>query len=103
MTHEANGLFNEHDIGIDAPEAPGVYQIARHTTDKQNLIYIYIGQANNIKNRLREHLRGESDQAACINSRSPEFFFSQVIYLPGLRDAEEESLIETLNPLCNRT
>lgn len=103
MAPEDNGSYIERDIKIDAPNDPGVYQIACHTPDKQDLVYIYVGQAKDIQYRLLEHLRGESDQAACIDSHGPEFFFSEVIFDPRLRDAQEQCLIEALTPHCNKT
>ena len=63
--------------------------------------WIYIGKADDLRSRLLEHVRGQSDQAACIEDWTPTHFVAvvsrEIIHL-------EISLIEECGPTrCNKT
>jgi GIY-YIG catalytic domain len=79
-------------VGQNAPEASGVYAIANGST------WIYIGETNNIKRRLMEHLNGDNP---CILIRSPDRFSFE--FHGGLaRVSRQNELILELRPACNQ-
>lgn len=90
--------FCESAIEDTVPDAPGVYGIA----DGQGDI-IYVGQSDDLRRRLLQHVRRQSDQAICIFSNAP----CDCVYrlVPGgdtARKAEEDALINEYDPPCNR-
>jgi hypothetical protein len=90
--------FNERMILAVATKGSGVYGI------KNLSKWIYVGEAQDIENRLLAHVRGESDQSQCIFNYSPVHFVFEPI--PGgalLRKGRERLLILELKPLCNLT
>jgi excinuclease UvrABC nuclease subunit len=89
--------FTEHMILAVASRSSDVYGIKGHGTG-----WIYVGEAQDIEERLLSHIRGESDQSARILRSSPtHFVFEQV---PGevARKNRERALIQELSPACNR-
>ena len=101
-TSDNAGYYTEEGIGRDAPCSPGVYWIAQVHLETGQIKYIYVGQATDIRGRLVEHVRGESDQSECINYRLPDHFFYEVIHDPDARTFRERALIASLDPDCNR-
>jgi hypothetical protein len=60
---------------------------------------IYVGQSDDIRLRLLQHLRGQSDQAGCIWEYGPTYCLGVVGWMD--RFAEERRLIAELRPVCN--
>jgi excinuclease UvrABC nuclease subunit len=100
MPFNSNGefAFTEHMIKMVAPTSAGVYGI------HNGRIWVYVGEAQNIEERLLSHVRGESDQSVCIFTNAPTQFLWELV--PGgqlSRRVRESTLIEELRPACNRT
>ncbi len=74
----------------NAPEASGVYGL-------YNVVWIYVGEADNIRARLLEHLAG--DNACLIRYRPSGFAFELVA--PEARSRRLDELIRQTEPLCN--
>ena len=88
--------FTEQSIERNASTSGGVYRI--DTRDD----CIYVGQASNIRRRLLEHVRGESDQSGCILRNKATLFRYELIADKNDRDEREQELIDNLDPECNR-
>ena len=85
--------FTEDGIQQNAPIDGGVYLI--HSETK----WVYAGQASNLDRRLKEHVRGTSDQSRCIRRHNAKYFRYEVI--DGDRDDREKELINQYKPTCN--
>ena len=85
--------YNEEQILRVAPIGEGVYGIFQSSG-----ACVYVGRADNIEQRLLQHVRGDSDQAPCINRNSPSYF-----QFESTSDSysRESSLIRELSPICN--
>jgi excinuclease UvrABC nuclease subunit len=100
MPFQSNGefAFTEAMILRVAPTGSGVYGI--HDGKR----WLYVGEAQNIEQRLLSHQRGESDQSACILRNNPTHFVWEMVTGGVLsRQARERQLIAELSPACNRT
>lgn len=84
-------LYNANSIFKHAPRASGVYAIFREG------YWIYIGQADDIRDRLMAHLNGED---RCIARYLPTAF-SFELWAPGERSDRWHELVSELNPPCN--
>jgi hypothetical protein len=62
--------FPRESILLNAPETSGVYGL-------YNACWIYLGEADNIKRGLLEHLTGED---ACINRHQPFGFAFELVH-----------------------
>jgi excinuclease UvrABC nuclease subunit len=85
--------FSEENIVLLAPDEPGVYGI--FNADK----WIYVGQAQDVKQRLLQDVRKESDQSACIFENEPTHWIA-VARSAGDLDAAEKDLIKEYKPVC---
>ena len=86
--------FEGYSVGFNAPEAAGVYWIRDGFRET-----IYIGKANNIADRLLEHLR---DTGHCMHAfHNLEFWFRQI---PDQveRENQEKIWIKQARPRCNK-
>ena len=95
--------YTDSEIEKHAPTDPGIYFIVREYYDKQ-AVWVYIGQAEDVQDRLLEHYGGFSDESGWINACKPTTF--GVLLVPGgekRRRIIEDRFIELLNPLCNKT
>ena len=81
--------FERESVLLNAPEASGVYGL-------YNVLWIYIGEAENIRLRLLEHLGGDN---RCINHYRPSGFAFELAGLEQLIRRRLE-LAEALEPLC---
>jgi hypothetical protein len=72
-----------------APEAPGIYGLYK-------ALWIYIGQANNLRAQMLGHLYGENP---CIAHYQPSGFTFELVSPEDHRRRLEE-LIRQLEPLC---
>ncbi|MGA3315900.1 MAG: GIY-YIG nuclease family protein [Candidatus Korobacteraceae bacterium] len=85
--------FDETGIAKYAPRSAGVYGIYKGNA------WAYIGETNDIEARLYAHLRGESDQSACILRQKPTHYAYETC---DNRLAREQALIRELDPACNK-
>lgn len=83
------------ESGIDCLTSPqaGVYGIFNSAG------CIYIGQADDVKTKLFQHLRGQSHQAARILQNKPTFFL-QLASRIGELDTRQAQLIREYNPFA---
>jgi hypothetical protein len=83
--------FQCEDIARIAPEASGVYGLF-------SALWIYIGDADNIRTRLLEHLAGDNP---AIQDYQPSGFAFELVPPPE-RSRRLDELINELQPLCMR-
>lgn len=84
-------VFKAASVERDAPPTSGVYGLSNASG------WIYIGESDNIKARLLEHLQG-SDPT--IHGTNPTGFSFEVCHSYN-RVARQHQLIAELHPLCN--
>ncbi len=84
-----------------APELAGVYRLIYNLGDKYYVFYV--GQSNNLRRRLREHLDvSESDSCIKKHLQGYRCFFRYVeIDSQEERNKVEAQSIEEYNPTCN--
>jgi len=88
--------FAEKGIADYATTGSGVYGICNATD------WTYIGEAKDVEAGLYAHLRGESDQSACILRQKPTTYaFERCDAIT--RMTREKALLRELDPICNRT
>ena len=102
MNDEDGGLYNEESIRRHAPTHPGVYLLTTHHAITGAVVPIYVGESEDIQDRLLQHVKAQSDQAKCINLQFPEVFQYELIDDQQLRWFREQSLKRELNPICNK-
>jgi hypothetical protein len=83
--------FARESIELNAPESSGVYGLF-------SALWIYIGEADNIRARLLEHFDGD-DHDPCIAHHQPTGFAFELIP-PADRSRRQEQLIKELLPIC---
>ena len=67
--------YTESDILRYTPKSPGVYRIYNR------ILGVYVGEAENMEERLLRHCRGYSDKSGCIDSNSnPKQCEHEVVY-----------------------
>jgi len=87
--------FEAFDLDI-ITEKPGVYGIA-----DAKLKMVYVGQAKNLKQRLKEHYSDEKD---CIWKHAPKKFYAEIVEDgEDSRRKREAELIAEYDPPCNKT
>jgi hypothetical protein len=91
-TRYSRYLFQRECILKNAPESSGVYGLF-------NAFWIYIGEADNLRARIMEHLDGND---LCIVRFQPSGFAFELVS-PEERHRRHEHLIKELQPLCNRS
>jgi len=65
--------FTEAGVSSIAAGQTGVYGIYNRSE------WIYIGQAEDLRERLLEHVRGNSDQSRCIRKHNPTSWVGQIV------------------------
>jgi len=89
-----NGFsYNRTSVIANAPEASGVYALFNQG------VWVYIGEAQNIRDRLLQHLTNE--QNVCVAKAHPQWFAYELLW-PAYRVARQDGLILELNPTCNK-
>ena len=83
--------FARESIELNAAESSGVYGLF-------SALWIYIGEADNIRARLLEHFDGD-DHDPCIAHHQPTGFAFELIP-PADRSRRQEQLIKELLPIC---
>jgi hypothetical protein len=83
--------FDRESIVLNAPDAFGVYGLF-------NALWIYIGETDNIRARLLEHLDGD-DHDPCIAHHQPTGFAFELISSANRRRRQKQ-LVKDLLPIC---
>lgn len=87
-----------------ANNLPGVYRLS-FKSDDGNFYVFYVGQANDIKKRLQEHIN-QTEMNVCIKNyvaTKPCYFRYAKITQSFLRDATEKQTYKKYEPVCNLT
>src|SRR5262245_51497801 len=85
-------LFNRQSVVTNAPQASGVYVLFNQG------INIYVGESENIRDRLLQHLTNEQNR--CVSLSNPQWFAYELVS-PAYRVARQDQLILELKPTCN--
>ena len=96
-------ILDRKNIRNDAPSTPGLYLLLFETSTGYEVFYV--GQANNLKKRLSEHL-SPREQNPCIKKHLVEY--SCYFHCIEFRSRQflstfECELIRTYRPPCNLT
>lgn len=83
--------YDRASVTSHAPGVPGVYALWNRD------VWVYVGETDDIKKRLLEHLSGENE---CIASGRPTAFGFELIDDPVERIARQAALIRDLLPIC---
>ena len=81
--------FQYDSVMTDAPEASGVYGLF-------NALWVYIGEADNIRERLLGHLHGD---LPCLTRYQPSGFAFELVS-PAERRGRYEQLVKKYQPFC---
>lgn len=84
--------FTVASIQKNAPESSGVYGLSNARE------WLFVGQGNNIRAHLLEHLR-EVDTV--LTAQNPTGFTFELCS-PGERMGRQDALVRELEPRCNR-
>lgn len=99
------GYFEYTDGNVQkyAPTKAGVYKIGIKQKDEK-LAVRYVGQANDLDRRLKEHLDLDNEPNECLVERlrkyHAEFSFAEVSTQSD-RDGAEKALYDFYEPACN--
>lgn len=93
--------YNSTDVNRYAPSNGGVYRLIHKRTEK--FYVFYVGQSNNLKRRLLEHLSpSESDTCIKRHLRDYTCYFRFIeIASQSERDKVERQQIQEYKPSCN--
>ena len=83
--------FQHESIVLKAPESSGVYGL-------YSALWIFIGESDNIRAGLLEHLAGDNP---CISRLEPSGFAFELVCPEG-RCRRKEELIKKLEPTCKK-
>jgi len=93
--------YNNTNVNRYAPSNGGVYRLIHNENEK--FYPFYIGQSNDLKRRLLEHL-SSSEPDVCIKRHLRDYtcYFRFIeIASQSERDRVERQQIEEYNPACN--
>jgi hypothetical protein len=82
--------FQHDSVLMNSPEASGVYGLF-------NALWIYVGEADNIRTELLRHLEGDN---TCISRYQPSGFAFEIASPPE-RTHRRQQLVGKLQPFCN--
>ncbi|MCC6323771.1 GIY-YIG nuclease family protein [Candidatus Nomurabacteria bacterium] len=103
LTWQGYYEYTSDNVQKYAPTNAGVYKIGIKQKDGK-LAVRYIGQANDLDRRLKEHLDLKNEQNECLAERlkkyHAEFSFAEVSS-QGDRDGAEKALYDFYTPDCN--
>jgi len=89
--NKSSYVFTARSIQESAPARSGVYGLfSQH--------WIYIGEADDIRARLLQHLRGDDE---CIARYRPDGFVFET-WPPSRRGERWDELVREFQPSCNR-
>ena len=83
-------------------EVPGVYRISHYDSNDQKYRIHYVGQAENLKERLWQHLSGNEVNSCCSRFLKSYkcYFRACVVSTQSNRDSVEVALYEKYKPEC---
>jgi hypothetical protein len=93
--------YDADNVNSQAPLRGGVYRLVYYSNEK--FYVFFVGQSNNLRNKLNEHLNS-SEQNACIKeclSKYPCFFRYVEVDDSLERDRIEGQQISEFHPSCN--
>ena len=94
--------FTKDGLRNSAPTGAGVYTIWGWSPSSQGDFAIYVGEAENIWDRLRAHHSRESDESECIWEHTPQYFSFQLVRSgQQARLRRETDLRRERKPRCN--
>ncbi len=96
-------LYTGPNVNIHAPLSAGVYRLSYQNGDRRPVFYV--GQADNLYQRLREHLSDAEPNGCivrCLRHYTCYFRFAKVARQAD-RDCAERALYDHYNPECNDT
>lgn len=97
------GLIDLNETGVSGiKEIPGVYRLD-YLNNKDNKYYVYyVGQAENLKKRLSEHLVGNEINSCCWKYLQNYncYFKTAALSTKSERDGAEVSLYQHFKPNC---
>jgi len=85
-------IFNQQGITQNVPPSSGVYALYN------DLLWVYIGESNDIQRRLRDHLQNPE---MCVRATAPTAFLFE-LSPEAQRVARQQVLIARLGPVCNQ-
>jgi len=86
--------FDKPGVDGHAPAASGVYVLC-----DLNGYYVYVGQSDNIQQRLREHLLDPKD---CARARGATLFAFELLDDEDARIGRRKELVSNYAPVCNQ-
>jgi excinuclease UvrABC nuclease subunit len=95
--------YSEKAVDLATPEKPGIYLIFVSQNNRTSGRLIYVGQSENLRDRLVEHLSDNEPNEALRNHLSEHICWFQFtpITKQSERDGVESFLIRRLRPECN--
>jgi excinuclease UvrABC nuclease subunit len=96
--------YKDDNVERYVPVNPGVYKLAVPNSEG-TLNVFYVGQAENLRQRLKDHLSG-FEANLCIRQhvqRGDSHFTYAVLHNKGDRDGAERALFDYWKPVCNKT
>ena len=94
-------LYTISNVNVHTPSSPGVYRLSYRSDDKRPVFYV--GQAENLENRLRAHLSDE-EPSVCIKRYFQDhtcYFRFAELAKQAERDCAERALYDNYKPECN--
>lgn len=95
-------LFNKESIESLPNDLPGVYRLSYEADDGDRYVF-YVGQSENIRDRLLEHLSSDEENVCIKNYLSTKkcFFRYAEISEASIRNATERQTYKHYEPACN--
>ena len=95
--------YTSDSVSKNVPEDAGVYKISVSQQDDTLKVH-YVGQAENLQKRLKEHLNVDSEKNKCLAEHLSKYSCSYKFALVSRqedRDAAEKALYIHYKPECN--
>lgn len=96
--------YTEENVQKYAPTSGGVYKIGIKQQKDGKLAVRYVGQANDLDRRLKEHLDLDNEQNDCLAERLSKYhaeFSFATVGTQSDRDGAEKALYDHYKPACN--
>ncbi len=83
-------------------EVSGVYRISHYDQDNKSYYIHYVGQAENLKERLNQHLYGNETNSGCNKFLKSHdcYFRACIVSTQSNRNGAEVALYEKYSPEC---
>lgn len=103
MTVKWTELIELNSSGVARiKEVSGIYRLIYFDPERQNYYVYYIGQTDNLNDRLSQHLHGKEKDSCCSGYLDKYSCFVRVaaVSTQSDRDGAEVSLYQHFNPIC---